>query len=126
MEYADGRVVKAIQNAGACGKVVQLFCDVEIARVEDHAKHPAGQSEISKQHVIFPQRVRPRYSFTEARHAVVVREEVEEREEDGEWLLHAEEAVEGPFPMELKDRLAVRRVARFADVCDYMLACVVA
>jgi len=34
-----------------------------------------------------------------------VGEEVKEREEDREGLLHAQEAVEGPFPMELDDIL---------------------
>jgi len=32
-----------------------------------------------------------------------VREEVEEGEEDGEGFLHAEEAVKGPFSVELDD-----------------------
>lgn len=34
-----------------------------------------------------------------------MREEIEEREEDAERLLHAEEAIEGPFPVELDDLL---------------------
>lgn len=32
-----------------------------------------------------------------------MREEVQQGEEDGEGLLHAEEAVEGPFAVELND-----------------------
>jgi len=51
-----------------------------------------------------------------------VGEEVEEREEDGEGLLHAEEAVEGPFPMELDDFY----ISCDALVGDYVLAGVVA
>lgn len=34
-----------------------------------------------------------------------MREEVEEREEDAEGLLHPEESVEGPFAVELDDGL---------------------
>ena len=41
-------------------------------------------------------------------------EEVEQAEEHGEGLLHAQEAVEGPFAVELEDGLAVGRVAGFA------------
>ena len=49
-------------------------------------------------------------------------EEVEEREEDGEGLLHAKEAVEGPFPVELDDSY----ISCDALVGDYVLAGVVA
>jgi hypothetical protein len=55
-----------------------------------------------------------------------VGEEVEEREEDGEGLLHTEEAVEGPFAVELDDGLAVGRVAGFALVGYQVLAGVIA
>jgi hypothetical protein len=49
-------------------------------------------------------------------------EEVEEREEDGKGLLHAEEAVEGPFPVELDDSY----IGCDALVGNYVLAGVVA
>ena len=52
----------------------------------------------------------------------MVGEEVEEREEDGEGLLHAKEAVEGPFPVELDDSY----ISCDALVGDYVLAGVVA
>jgi hypothetical protein len=51
-----------------------------------------------------------------------VGKEVEEREEDGEGLLHAEEAVEGPFPVELD----YFYISCDALVGDYVLAGVVA
>ena len=51
-----------------------------------------------------------------------MREEVQEGEEDGEWLLYAQEAVEGPFAVELDNWL--RRSD--ALVGDYVLAGVVA
>jgi hypothetical protein len=35
-----------------------------------------------------------------------MRPEIAEREEDTKGLLHAEEAIEGPFPVELFDREA--------------------
>lgn len=53
-------------------------------------------------------------------------EEVQQAEEHRGGLLHAEEAVEGPFAVELKDGLEVGRVAREARVGDYVLAVVVA
>lgn len=51
-----------------------------------------------------------------------MREEIEEGEEDGEGFLHAEEAVEGPFPVELDNGF------RCCDalVGYYVLACVIA
>jgi len=55
-----------------------------------------------------------------------VREEVEEGEEDGGGLLHAEEAVEGPFAVELQDRGEVGRVAAEPGGGGYVLARVVA
>ena len=49
-------------------------------------------------------------------------EEVEEGEEDGERFLHAHEAVEWPFSVELDNRFG----SRDALVGDYVLAGVVA
>ena len=52
--------------------------------------------------------------------------EVEQREEDGEGLLHAEKTNERPFSMVLHDGLRHGRVAGLAEVGDYVLAGVVA
>ena len=49
-----------------------------------------------------------------------------EGEDHGEGLLHAEEAVEGPFAVELQDRLSVGWVPRQARVGYDVLAGVVA
>lgn len=49
-------------------------------------------------------------------------EEIDEGEEDGEGLLHAEESVERPFSVELKDGLRVGDTL----IGDYVLAGVVA
>lgn len=51
--------------------------------------------------------------------------EVEEGEEYGEGLLHAHEAVEGPFAMVLDDWFQHWRVPRYACVRDNMLTHVV-
>lgn len=55
-----------------------------------------------------------------------MREVVEEAEDDGEGLLHAQESVEGPFAVELEDGLTVWRVAGFSLVGYDVLADVVA
>lgn len=55
-----------------------------------------------------------------------VRQVVEQRKEDREWLLHPQEPVERPFPVELKDGFAVRRISRETLVCRDVLAGVVA
>lgn len=57
---------------------------------------------------------------------MLVREVVEEREEDRKGLLHAQKSMKRPFAVELKDRLQVWWIARKAPVGDYVLACVVA
>ena len=57
---------------------------------------------------------------------MVVREEVEEGEEDGGRLLHAQEAVERPFAVELEDGLKVGGFAGEAAGGGYVLAGVVA
>ena len=57
---------------------------------------------------------------------MVMSQEVEQGEDDGEGLLHAQEAVEGPFAVELEDGFAVGWVAGEALVSDDVLACVVA
>ena len=94
--------------------------------MENHAEHPAREPKVPKEDVILPQRVRGRDPFTDLRHAPVVREVVEQREDDGEGLLHAHEAVEGPFAVELVYWLHVRRVALQPPVRYDVLACIIA
>ena len=64
--------------------------------------------------------------MSETFQTVGVSEEVEEGEEDGGGLLHAEEAVEGPFAVVLEDGGEVGRVAGEAVGGGYVLAGVVA
>jgi hypothetical protein len=87
-----------------------------------HAEHPACHPEVCEHDVVFAQRVGSWDIGGDLREAILVREEVEEGEEDGEGLLHAEEAVEGPFAMELHDGFG----GCDALVGDYVLAGVVA
>ena len=51
--------------------------------------------------------------------------EIEEREEHREWLLHAQEAVERPFAMELEYRFPIGRFASFSLIGYDVLACIV-
>lgn len=57
---------------------------------------------------------------------MVVCEEIEEGEEDGGWLLHAQETVEGPFAVVLEDGFEVGWVAGKALFGYNVLAGVVA
>lgn len=125
-KHPHHRQVQAIQDTGARAKIVQLFRESEIARVEHHAEDPRREAKVSKAQVVFPQRVRGRDGFAQHFHAVVVGEEVEERKDDGKGFLHAEEAVKGPFAMELEDGFAVWWVAGEALVGDDVLAGIVA
>lgn len=111
-KHSDGRIVQPIQNIRARSKVVQLLRDSKVSGMEYHAECPARQAHVSKPQVVFPQRVRRGYLVAELRHTPVVREVVEEGEDDAKRFLHAHEAVEGPFAVELVDGLHVRRVAR--------------
>jgi len=113
-EHSDGRIVQPIQNIRARSEVVQLLRDPKVSGMEYHAERPARQAHVAKPQVVFPQRVRRGNLVAELRHAPVVREVVEEGEDDAKRLLHAHEAVEGPFAVELVDGLHVGRVAREA------------
>ena len=121
-EDADQSVVQTIQDACAGSEIVQLLREAEIPGVEEHAEYPAGHAEVCQLDVVLAQRVGGRDVGDDFRVAVVVREEVEDGEEDGEGLLHSEEAVEGPFAVELHDRFR----GRDALVGNYVLAGVVA
>lgn len=123
---ADGRVVEAVHDRGAGAEVVHLLREGEVARVEDHAPEPRVQAEIPEDDVVFAQGIRLRDALAQGGHAPGVSEVVKEREEDREGLLHAEEAVEGPFPVELQHGAAVGRVACEALVRHDVLAGVVA
>lgn len=125
-EYADRGVVHAVHDTRARGEVVELLREREVARVEEHAEDPAGEAEVAEGKVVLEERVRGRDALAQPLDAVVVREEVEERKDDAEGLLHAEEAVEGPLAVELVDWVHVGRFAGEALVGDDVLAGVVA
>lgn len=57
---------------------------------------------------------------------MIMRQKVEQREDDGEGLLHAEKAVEWPFAVELEDWFTVGRFAGEALVGDDVLAGIIA
>lgn len=73
--------------------------------MENHAEDPGREAEVAEPEIEFAERVGGRDGGFELGNAPAVREVVEQGEEDGEGLLHAEEAVEGPFAVELQDRV---------------------
>lgn len=100
---ANRRIVQPIKHICARREIIQFFSDVEVPRVENHAERPTRQAHVSKEQIVISQRVGRGYVVADLGHAPRVREVVEEGEDDGEGLLHAEEAVEGPFAVELVD-----------------------
>jgi len=88
-EDSDGSEEKTVHHAQSRSEVVQLFGDVEVARVEDHAEDPARDPTVSESDVIFPQRVAGRDFSLQPGHSPLVCQEVEEREEDAGRLLDA-------------------------------------
>lgn len=90
--------------------------------MEDHAEHPAGHSKVRKQNIVRSQGIGFRDGGADFCKAVLVCKEVEQGEEDGEWLLHAQEAVERPLAVELHNGYLVGDA-----LCrDYVLAGVIA
>lgn len=92
--------------------------------MKDHAEYPARHSHVAECHVVSSERVACWYIFEELRKAIAVREEVEKGEQDGERLLHAQKALEGPFAVVLYNRL--NRIPSQTELRDDMLAYMVA
>lgn len=103
-EKSDRGVVKSIEHAGTGREIIQLLSQTEIPRVKDHAEHPTSHAKVCQLNVVFAHCVRAWDIRGDFREAILVCEEVEEGEEYGERLLHAKEAVERPFSVELDDR----------------------
>ena len=125
-EDANRRVVEPVHDTCSGGEVIEFLRDAKVTRVEQHAKGPAGQAKVSKQEVVSAQTIRRRNRLSQPAHAVVVGDEIHEREEHREGLLHAQKAVEWPFAVVLEDGLAVRWLSRQALVRHDVLAGVVA
>lgn len=125
-KHPHHREKHAIHHRRAGTKVVQLFRNRKISRVKDTTEDPTRETKGSEAQVIFPQRIAGWYLLSQYFHAMVMSQEVEQREDDGEGLLHAEETVKGPFAMKLKDGLTIGRFAGEAFVGDDVLAGIVA
>lgn len=121
----DRCVEETIHDTRSCSEVVELFGDIEVPGVEDHAEDPARQTKIPKSQVVRTQRVSTWHLCPQPFHAVSMSEEVEEREEDGERFLHAQKSVEGPFSMKLDYRFHHWGVSRFSLVRNDMLTGIV-
>lgn len=118
--------VQAVQDAGASAPVVELLSDGEIPGVENHAEGPTGQSEVSKRHIVFSERMPGRDRFLDSRHAMPMRREIEEGEEHRKGLLHPQHSAEGPLTMELNHRAQHWGIPRNSFIRNDMLAGIVA
>jgi len=87
-----------------------------------HAKTPGSHSAIGEKDIVSAHCVFWWNALSNLLETIMVCEEIDEGEEYGEGLLHAEETVEWPFPVELEDWLGVGNTL----VGDYVLAGVVA
>jgi hypothetical protein len=125
-KHANWGVVQSIQHIRARREIIQLLRNIEIPHMKNHAKRPAREAHVPETQIVLPERVCGRDVGAQLRHAPRVRDVVQQREDDAEGLLHAQEPVEGPFAVKLDDRLQIRRVAREASGGDDVLACVVA
>lgn len=94
--------------------------------MKDHAKEPAGESNVAEHDVVFTKRIICGYMIVDLRQTISMSEEIEKREQDREWLLDTKNAVERPFPMILNDGIHHRRVSGDSLVGDDMLACIIA
>ena len=118
--------VQSVQNGSTSSEVVEFLSHWKITRVENHAERPAREAKVAEGKVVFAQGVRGRDRRADALHAILVREIVEQRKQDGEDFLDAEDAVEGPFSVILHDGLEHWGVAGDAPVGYDVLAGVVA
>lgn len=105
-EVVHGGVVQAVEDVEPGAEVVELFGEGEVTHVEYAAGRPAGDADVGDHDIKGPQGVRSRDGGADFVQAVDVRPEVGGGEEDGEGLLHAENARKGPFAVELDDGLA--------------------
>lgn len=118
----DGRVVQPIQNIKPRAKIVQLLCEREITGMKHAAGRPARDAHVGKHDVKGSHGVRGWDGGADFVEAVKVGPKVGSGEEDGDGLLHAEDAGEGPFAVKLNDGL----VGGNAGGGDYALAGVIA
>lgn len=102
-EDAHDGVVRPVQDAGAGGEVVELLGGGKVAGVEDGAEGPGGEAKAGEDLVVRAHGVVGRDLVADLLEALPVRPEVAEGEEHGEGLLDADEAVKGPFAVELDD-----------------------
>lgn len=117
--------VEPEQDAGARREVVQLLGQAKVPGMENHTERPAGQSDVPKGHIVFPQRMPFRNCLLYPGHAMPMGRKVEEGEEHGKGLLHAHDPLEGPFAVELDHGAQHRGVARNTAVGNDMLAGVI-
>ena len=88
-EDADRGEVKAVHDVRSGAEVIELFREIEISRVEDHAEDPRGQSNISKHEIVLAQAVSRRNLLFQSSNALLVGEEIEEGEQNAGGLLNA-------------------------------------
>lgn len=118
----DSGVVQPIQHVEPRAEIVQLLCERKIAGMKHTAGRPARNTHVGEHDVEGSHGVRGWNGVADFMEAVEVRPEVGSGKEDRDGLLHAENAGEGPFPMELDDGL----VGGDAGGGDYALTGVVA
>lgn len=121
-EDADRGIVHAVEDGGAGGEVVELLSERVVARVEDGGEAPGEEADDGEADVEWTEGVRGRDLGADHVEAVVVGGEVAEGPEDAQRLLHAEEAVEGPFSVELDDGMAGGDTASCNDVLALVIA----
>ena len=66
-----------------------------------HAKYPCRHPKVCEYDVISTHRVFGRDPMLYFAQTNLMRKEIDEGKEDGEWLLHAQEPVKRPFSVEL-------------------------
>ena len=87
-EDPDRRIVQRIQHARARSEIVQLLREPKVPRVKYHAEDPARHAKVRQVNIVFAHCVGGGDVGCDFREAILVREEVEEGEEDREGLLH--------------------------------------
>jgi hypothetical protein len=125
-KHPHHRKKQPIHDRSSSTEIVQFLRNSKIPRMKHTAKNPTREAKIAKAKIKLPEWVTSRNLLPQNFHTVIVSEKIKQRKDDGEGFLHAEEAVKGPFAVELEDWFAVGGFAGETFVGDDVLAGVVA
>lgn len=102
-EETDRGIVETVEDVGAGAEVIHALGEEEVACVEDGAPKPAENADVGESSIVLCHGVTLGELLIQDLEPAEVHVAVQDGEDDGEGFLDAEDAEEGPFPVELLD-----------------------